>query len=87
MAKRGISGITLTINGEHIDPDNYCRCNECNSKTILVSPCGEWDVDEECHKSGEDTPEGIPDAVFVGEVTGHWCSTCEMLVSISYNFE
>ncbi len=87
MTRRKISGVTLTINGEHIDPDNYYRCNECNSKTMLVSSYGEWAVDEECYKSGEDSPEGTPETVFVGEVTGHWCPTCEMLVSISYNFE
>lgn len=87
MGKRKISGVTLTINGEHIDPNDYYRCNECNSKVMLVSSCGEWQVDEECYKSGEDTPEDVSDMVFVGEITGHWCPICEMLVSISYNFD
>lgn len=87
MGTRKICGVTLTINGEHVDPESYHRCNECNSKTMLVSSCGEWAVDEECYKNGEDTPTGVPELVCVGEVSGHWCPTCEMLVSISYNFD
>ncbi len=87
MAKRKICGVTLIINGEHIDPNDYYRCNECNSKVMLVSSFGEWAVHEECYKNGEDTPKGTPELVFVGEVSGHWCPTCAMLVSISYNFE
>ena len=88
MAKQRISNITVIINGDHIDPDGYHHCNECNDKTMLVSPiaAGEWAVDEECYKSREDSPEDVPDQVFVGEVTGHWCPTCERLVSITYNF-
>ena len=79
--------MTLIVSGEHFDEKEYYRCRKCNSKTMLVSTSGEWGVDEECYKSGEDTPEDVPDAVFVGEVSGHWCPGCEMLLSISYNFE
>lgn len=87
MSDRKINGITLTIGGEHLDNEDYYRCRRCDSKTMLVSASGYWAVDEECYKSGEDTPEGTPDSVFVGEVSGHWCPSCRHLVSISYNFK
>ena len=87
MSQREIRGVTLQIGGETGDTEGYSRCIKCNSKTLLVSALGEWEVDEECFKSGEDTPEGTPDAVFIGEISGHWCPECVMLVSLSYNFE
>ena len=87
MSTREISGVTVMVGGEHCDEEEYCRCNKCNSKTMLVTTSGEWGVDEECFKSGEDTPESTPDTVYVGEVSGHWCPECEMLISLSYHIE
>lgn len=87
MKSRKIRGITMTTNNEYTDDKGCLRCNECNTKLMLVLPCSEeWDVESECFKNGEDTPEDAPDTVYVGEVSGHWCPTCEMLVSLTYNF-
>ena len=87
MATRKIKGVTVMLGGEHRDKNGYFICNECGSKTMLVATSGEWGVDEEGFKSGEETPEGTPEAVYIGEVSGHWCPDCEILVSLSYNFE
>lgn len=91
MGKRKVHGATITFNQEHVDEDGYHRCNECDSKTILVCADGDWKVDSEPLKSGEtvESDEIVGDGdgcVFVGEVCGHYCPTCEMLVSLSYNF-
>jgi hypothetical protein len=86
MGKREIRGMTLRILGERTGKDGYCRRRECDAKTMLVATTGHWEVDEETFESGEDTPEGTPDEVYVGEVSGHWCPECECLVSLSYDF-
>ena len=86
MSERQIRGATICF-GEHIDNEGYHRCNKCNEKTILATAPSSWGVDEEPFKSGEEATEGIPDEVFVGEVSGHYCRICEMLVSLSYNFD
>lgn len=85
--KRKLHGATVSFNQEHKDKDGYHRCSECETKTIFVSTSGYFQVDEEPHKSGEYKTEDLPDEVFVGEVSGHFCPTCKMLVSLSYNFE
>lgn len=85
MSEREIRGTTICF-GEHLDTDGYSRCSKCNSKTILVATSGQWDVDAEPFKDGEETSKDTPEEVFVGEVSGHYCPKCEMLVSLSYNF-
>ncbi|MHC4397423.1 MAG: hypothetical protein ACYS1A_17420 [Planctomycetota bacterium] len=86
MSERNIRGVGICF-GEHLDDKGYYRCSRCNSKTILVTVNGDWGVDEEAFKSGEQKPEGTPDVVYVGEVSGHYCLECEMLVSLDYNFK
>ena len=86
MGNREIKGMTITSNNEHIDSEGHHRCNTCDTKTLLVTAPCEWEIDEEPYKSGENSAEELPDSVFVGEVSGHWCSKCEMLVSLSYNY-
>lgn len=86
MSERKIKGVSITFNGEHEDKDGYLRCNKCNSKLMLMASPGHWGVDSEAFKNGERNPEDTPTCVFVGELTGHYCQTCEMLVSLSYNF-
>lgn len=87
MSKKSIHGITVSTNNEHIDDDGYHRCNECETKTILVTPVGEiWEADEEPYKPGEEAEVNICPEIFVGELSGHWCPKCEMLVSLTYNF-
>jgi len=85
MSERNIRGIGIRF-GEHLGEGGYYLCGKCNSKTILVSTNGDWSVDEEAFKNGEQTPDGTPDEVYVGEVSGHYCLKCEMLVSVEYNF-
>ena len=87
MGKREIHGATISFNSEHLTQAGYWLCNKCNSKTMLVSCPAYWSVDQETFKNGEPTPEDTPQEVFVGEVCGHWCPTCEILVSLSYNFK
>ena len=86
MSKREIRGFTVCSNGEHVDSEGYTRCNECKSKTILVFPCELWQADSEPYKSGEEITDEDLSEIFVGEVSGHWCPKCEMLISLSYNF-
>ena len=86
MAKREIHGFTIVINGEHDDDDGCTRCSECNSKIILIYPFCLWKIDSEPFKSGEEI-ELEEDEVEVGEVSGHFCRQCNMLTSISYNFQ
>lgn len=86
MSERKIRGIAICF-GEHVDADGYHRCNKCDTKTILTTASGYWGVDEEPYRPGEESPADTPDEVFVGEVSGHWCPQCEMLVSFNYNFE
>lgn len=85
MAERKITGVGICF-GEHEDAQGYDRCNKCDSKTMLVLAFGDWKVDQEPFKSCE-LSEDIPDEVFVGEVSGHWCPACGMLVSFYYNFK
>ena len=85
MATRKIHGVTVSFNSEHKDDDGYSRCNACGEKTILVLPHGDWLADEEPYKNGE--PIELEErAIWVGEVSGHFCQKCNMLVSLSYNF-
>jgi hypothetical protein len=85
MATKKIDGVTVSFNSEHQDDDGYSRCNTCGEKTILVFPCGEWIADDEPYKNGEQME--LEESEFdVGEVTGHFCQTCNILVSLSYNF-
>lgn len=85
--KREIHGITISTNSEYIDDDGYHRCNECDTKTVLVTPISEmWEVDSEPYKPGEEAEVEICPELCVGEISGHWCPKCEMLVSLSYNF-
>ncbi|MCJ7828453.1 MAG: hypothetical protein MUP81_01775 [Dehalococcoidia bacterium] len=86
MAKKEIDGITISINGEHLDKDGYTRCNKCNGKTILVSAESGWRPDSEPFKDGEEIELEDADEIFVGEVSGHFCQQCDMLTSLSYNF-
>jgi len=65
--------------------DGYIYCGKCQTKLMLVSAHGEWKVDSEPFKDGEEKPEDCPDEVFPGEVTGHYCVTCEVLTSLTYN--
>lgn len=81
------TGISVQIGGEYIDQNGYYRCSECHTKTMLVYPSSDWGVDEECYRSGEDTPDDVPDVMYVGEVSGRWCPGCEMLVLLSYRKE
>jgi hypothetical protein len=84
MSRREIRGFTVSVCGEKTDQEGYCRCNECNSRTMLVYPIGPWHMDSEAFKSGEEVEER--EEIEVGEVTGHWCPKCELLISLSYNF-
>ena len=87
MAEKKISGITVTTNNEYLDDDGYNRCAQCDTKTVLVTPvCETWEIDKEPHKPGEQCEVKIPPEVLVGELSGHWCHKCDMLVSLSYNF-
>ena len=86
MGTRKIYGMTMTCNREHTDGDGYARCNACGSKVMLVVSNHFWETDSETFKNGEESPDGTPADVFIGEVSGHWCPTCEILVSLSYNF-
>ena len=85
--ERKISRIGICF-GEHVDADGYHRCNKCGRKTMLVTTSSSWGGDEEPYKPGEElqVQEGVPNEVFVGEVSGYWCPGCEMLVTLHYNF-
>lgn len=87
MKTREIHGMSMSCNGEHTDTKGYLRCNKCGEKLMLVTTSGYFKVDEEAFKPGEGNPEGLVDEVFVGEVSGHWCGECEMLVSLTYNYK
>lgn len=78
-------GYYTIITTPEIKKDGYLFCGKCNTKLMLVATSGYWDVDEEAFKSGVPKPEKCPDEVFVGEISGHFCTTCEELTSLSYN--
>ncbi|KKL57401.1 hypothetical protein LCGC14_2235800 [marine sediment metagenome] len=86
MSKKEISGIEICIHAEIVDDEGYRRCIECKSKTILVYPIGPWTPDDEPFKAGEVITCEELDDIEIGEVTGHWCPTCEILTSLTYNF-
>ena len=68
------------------EKDGYIYCGKCGTKLIVVISDGEWSVDDEAFRSGEEKLEDCPDEVFVGEVIGHFCQTCKVLTSLSYNY-
>lgn len=76
---------TITIVPEVTKEDGYLYCGKCGTKLMLVISPECWDVDDEAFKDGEDSPKYCPDNVIVGEVTGHFCSKCNRLTSLSYN--
>jgi len=76
---------TIIIKPE-IEKDGYLYCGKCETKLMVVISQEVWDVDDEAFKSGEEKPEECLDEVFVGEVTGHFCQTCNQLTSLSYNY-
>ena len=76
---------TITTTPEINKDDGYMYCGECGTKLILVVAFSDWAVDSEPFKDGEERPEDYPKEVFVGEVSGHFCRTCEQLTSLSYN--
>ena len=56
------------------------KCPRCASATVLVTPFSSWNVD--C----EDLSDDVDDCVEVhDEVSGHYCTKCERLVSLSLN--
>lgn len=65
--------------------DGCLYCSRCGTKLMLVISPAYWDVDDEAFKSGEMKPEDCPDEVSIGEVSGHFCSKCKTLTSLSYN--
>lgn len=54
------------------------KCPTCDRKTILVIAPTYWRADQ------EDCPEE-DDIEVHDEVTGHYCESCERLVSLSLN--
>jgi len=76
---------TIIITPE-IKKDGYLYCGKCDTKLILAISPDNWDVDNEAFKSGEENTNDCLDEVFVGEVTGHFCSNCKVLTSLSYNY-
>jgi len=77
---------TIIITPEIEKENGYLYCSLCNTKLMLVLSPGDWDVDDEAFKSGEEKLDDYPDEVFVGEVTGHYCTSCQALTSMSYNY-
>lgn len=57
------------------------RCPQCGGATVLVVAPEEWGIDEE-DREGEDC---VDIATVYDEVSGHYCKTCERLVSLSLN--
>ena len=76
---------TITIIPEHDKEDGYMYCGKCGTRLLLAYPFQEWQVDSEPFKDGEEKPADCPEEVDVGEVTGHFCSSCNILTSITYN--
>jgi len=65
------------------------ECPFCGDKTVLVVAPGLWEADQESsvEQVGEERYEKeFSDGVMVhDEITGHFCGTCERLVSLSLN--
>jgi hypothetical protein len=76
---------TIIITPER-EREGYLYCGKCKTKLMLVISPGDWDVDDEAFKSGENKPDDCPDEVSIGEVTGHYCPNCQALTSLSYYF-
>lgn len=76
---------TIIITPE-IERNGYLFCGKCNTKLKLVISESEWAVDDEAFKNSEEKTDDCSNEVFVGEVTGHFCSTCDALTSLSYNY-
>lgn len=75
----------LTVEfGQHSE-DGYELCDTCGEKTMLICAGSCWSVDLEPLKAGEEV-EGAPDSVEISEeVTGHYCSHCGRMTSLSFN--
>lgn len=86
MSRKEIDGLSINIVAENIDAEGYHRCTICNSKTALVYPIGDWKMDSEPYKNGEEFADEDREEIHVGEVTGHWCKKCNILTSLTYNF-
>ncbi len=80
------SRVQLTVQfGEH-EEGNYHICDTCGSRTMLIYPEGEWSVDMEPFREGEEADENVPASVDVpDEVSAHYCPTCERINSLSFN--
>jgi ribosomal protein L37AE/L43A len=65
------------------------ECPFCGDKTVLVVASGLWEADEETavEAVGRDRyDDEFTDGVTVhDELLGHYCGTCERLVSLSLN--
>ena len=77
---------TITIVPEREKGDGCLYCSKCDTKLMVVIAEDSWAVDDEAFESGEQKSESCPDEVSVGEVFGHFCSKCEQLTSLSYNY-
>lgn len=76
---------TIITIPEIIKEDGYIYCGKCGTKLLIAYPSEIWQVDSEPFKSDEAKQDDCPDEVCIGEITGHFCQTCEQLTSISYN--
>ena len=83
--KRDIPRTHLTWSIEH--PRGECPF--CGDKTVLLIAPGLWDAHEEAaiEKVGEERFQAeFSDGLMVhDEISGHYCGTCEKLVSLSMN--
>ena len=86
MKKQKVTGFTIQIIPTHIGAEGYELCGTCKTKIALVYPTSAWTMDSEPFKNNETVAEEVLEEVDVGEVTGHWCKECQILVSLSYNF-
>lgn len=63
----------------------YHLCSLCNGKTILISSYGDWAVDEEPYKSGEQIDDMAETVDVSEEITAHYCLNCKKITSLSFN--
>ena len=72
------------------------RCNNCSSRTALISIYGDGNVDQEPFAAGEYAEESaehqcgveIPESVeFNDEITAHFCFQCNCLTTLCINAE
>lgn len=76
----------VTLNLGETDAGGYHFCNECGSKTALVTTSCCWEIDEEPFASGEvDADLAHRDVTTWDELSGHYCPTCDRLTSFSFN--